>query len=190
MSHPPAELRILEPRKFLLGTGNPDSLQNVISATLPDGAVCYVLDQRDWYVLDKFSTDPVSGTDVVAATTGRWKRQFSLLPSGVQQTIDFPISIAAVQDSTALIPANAIVYSCMVEIITPYTVGASITVGRAGALSLLQSASDNLPTAPNLYQVVQRTPWGGTQLPVTVSVAGAPIAGDGYCVVSYSQPNP
>jgi hypothetical protein len=36
-----------------------------------------VLDQRDWYVLDKFSTDPVSGTDVVAATTGRWKRQIA-----------------------------------------------------------------------------------------------------------------
>jgi hypothetical protein len=110
--------------------------------------------------------------------------------SGGIQTIDFPIAIAATQDSLTPIPANAVVYSCMVQVVTPYTGGTVITVGRVGSLALLQSASDNLPTAANLYQTVQRTPWGATQLPVRVSVAGAPIAGAGFCVVSYSLPNP
>jgi len=110
--------------------------------------------------------------------------------SGGIRTINFPIAIAAIQDSLTPIPANAVVYSCMVQVVTPYTGGTVIAVGRVGSLSLLQSASDNLPTAANLYQAVQRTPWGVAQLPVRVSVAGAPIAGDGYCVISYSLPNP
>jgi hypothetical protein len=77
MSSPYADSRILAPRDVLLGTGNPKSLQNVNTYPLPDGAACYVLDQRDWFVLDKNSTDPASGTDVVVAIVGRWKRSYS-----------------------------------------------------------------------------------------------------------------
>jgi hypothetical protein len=141
------------------------------------------------------ATVPATYTDIAKAIAAVYTELETFLTnssgnlSGGIQTIDFPITIAAIQDSLTPIPANAVVYSCIVQIVTPYTGGTLITVGRAGSLSLLQSASDNLATAANLYQAVQRTPWGGTQLPVRVSVAGAPVAGNGYCVVSYSLPN-
>ena len=109
--------------------------------------------------------------------------------SGGIQVIDFPIGIAATQDSVTSILLNAIVYSCTVQVVTPYSPGTVITVGRVGALDLLQLATDNAPTLANLYQVVQRTPWGAATLPVRVSVAGAPAVGAGFCSVQYSVPD-
>lgn len=52
----PADLRILDPRQTLTGTGAPNSLENVIVDKLPNGALCYVVDQKKLFMLDKFST--------------------------------------------------------------------------------------------------------------------------------------
>jgi hypothetical protein len=73
----PADLRILEPRAVLLGLGNPNSLQNILVDQLPDGAICYVLDQGRPHVLRKFSTAAVSSPAVIAtargaSVPGRW----------------------------------------------------------------------------------------------------------------------
>jgi hypothetical protein len=76
--HSPADLRILEPRAVLLGAGNPNSLQNIIAAQIPNGALCYVVDQSRFYVFDKFSTAAVSSPTVIAtargaSVPGRWR---------------------------------------------------------------------------------------------------------------------
>lgn len=141
------------------------------------------------------ATIPATYIDIAKAIAAVYTELETLLTnssgslSGGIQTIDFPITTAVIQDSITPIPANAIVYSCTVQIVTPFTAGSSIIVGRVGALDLLQLATDNLATAADLYQVSQRTPWGGASLVVRVSVAGAPVAGAGYCFVQYSLPN-
>jgi hypothetical protein len=184
MSHPPAELRILEPRKFLLGTGNPDSLQNVISATLPDGAVCYVLDQRDWYVLDKFSTDPVSGTDVVAATTGRWKRQI-VASSGVapvaQTFFVDEVNFSASPTGTLSAPYRTI----------QQAIDQAVVLGWA-YVNIMVAPSDYVdPIAIPLDLAVAITGWGKNALPtlsgaitITGGISSAERVSFENCVIS------
>ena len=66
--------RLLAPRAVLLGTGGSDSLQNVNTTNLPDGALCWVNDQLAVYALHKQSSAPPSGVTVVqpASGPGRW----------------------------------------------------------------------------------------------------------------------
>lgn len=67
-------LRLLAPCASLLGTSDPDALQNLNTTTLPDGALAWVQDQFALYVLNKTSTASPSGTSVVrpASGPGRW----------------------------------------------------------------------------------------------------------------------
>jgi len=109
--------------------------------------------------------------------------------SGANRTIKLAITNAATQDSATTIPANATVLSCTLDIQTPYSGGATVSVGPAGSVALLQATTDNLATTAGSYEVVQDTPWGASDLAVRVTVAGAPAAGAGYCIVTYTQPN-
>ena len=77
---PPPQGRVLGPAQVLLGPGNPVALQNINGQTLPDGAMCWVIDQQAWYTFQKFSTASPSGTLTVAtvqgtSVAGRWVRQ-------------------------------------------------------------------------------------------------------------------
>ena len=62
--------RILSPRMLLGGSGDPNSLENVIVGPLESGAVCWVLDQSSFYRLDKTSGLPVSAPAVIATGQG------------------------------------------------------------------------------------------------------------------------
>lgn len=66
--------RILAPRAQLTGAGDGDALTNVIPDPLPNGSICYVVSESDYYKLDKFSTAPPVPPLVVATATGvgRW----------------------------------------------------------------------------------------------------------------------
>jgi hypothetical protein len=89
------------------------------------------------------------------------------------------------------IPAGATVVRCDVNITTKYSGGTKITVGRAGALTLLQDTTDNHPDAiPDDYPNLQVTPWGGVTLPVVVTILGGPVVGAGNVAVLYCQPLP
>jgi len=73
-------LELLSPRPLLQGSGNSDALENVVAAMLPNGALCFVLDQRALYALDKFSTAAVSPPNIIAtsfgpAVAGRWVKR-------------------------------------------------------------------------------------------------------------------
>jgi hypothetical protein len=70
MSEPYAEARILASRPVLQGTGDPTSLENVIVDPYPNGAVCYVVDQSDFYVLQKSSMATVAAPDTIATIRG------------------------------------------------------------------------------------------------------------------------
>lgn len=58
----------------VLAPGNPDDIQNINTAPLPNGAHCYVISRRACFVLNKFSTVAANGTEVLApiAGGGRW----------------------------------------------------------------------------------------------------------------------
>jgi len=72
MQHAPADLRILTPRPTLSGTGDADSLQNVNTTELPDGALAYVLELNLAYRLHKLLVPPIVGTLAPAAGPGVW----------------------------------------------------------------------------------------------------------------------
>jgi hypothetical protein len=74
MQNADTALRLLTPRPTLLGTGDADSLQNVNTTELPNGALCWVVSNATLYRLDAAST-AASAPDAVivpAAGPGRW----------------------------------------------------------------------------------------------------------------------
>lgn len=124
------------------------------------------------------------------STTSSWLQEgSSQQTSGSVRCIKFAIGTSASYSSASDIPANATILSATVDVTTPYSGGATISVGRTGSTSLLQATTDNLPTAANLYKVEQNTAWGGSALPVLVTIGGTPGAGVGTVVVLYTQPN-
>jgi len=111
--------------------------------------------------------------------------------TGANRVIRYTITNAATQDSVTTIPASAIVGRCEVKITTPYSGGASISVGRAGSLALIMPPTGNTPqgASGNIYRRFQDTDWGGSALVVRTTITGAPAAGAGVIIVHYMTPN-
>lgn len=109
--------------------------------------------------------------------------------SGSLRSIQYAVTNAASQDSASKVPANAFVRSCLFEVTTPYSGGATVSIGQAGSLALLQATTDNLATVVNQYEVQQRTAWGASALAIRTTVAGAPAAGAGVVNVTYELPD-
>ena len=109
--------------------------------------------------------------------------------SGSMRVIRHAITNAASQSSTAIVPANAVARSVTLDIVTPYSAGATITVGQTGTPALLAATTDCLATVAGQYEVVQDTAWGASALAVLITVAGSPAAGAGFCVVHYTVPD-
>lgn len=106
---------------------------------------------------------------------------------GAIKQIRFAIGTSTVSSSTQ-IPANAVVSDCQVKITTPYSGGATISVGRTGATSLLVATTDNLPQSTDTFDLPQDTAWGASPLAVLVTIGGSPGAGAGVVIVNYSLP--
>jgi len=101
------------------------------------------------------------------------------------RAIRYVIGTGATQDSVGLLPTNAIVTDTRIKITTPYSVGATITVGQAGSLTLFQETADNNPQAPagDIFAKLQDT--AATNLVVRTTIAGAPAAGAAVVIVGY-----
>jgi hypothetical protein len=106
---------------------------------------------------------------------------------GAIKQIRFVIGTSTVSSATS-IPANAVVSDCQVKITTPYSGGATISVGRTGSTSLLMATTDNLPQSSDTFQSEQDTAWGASPLAVLVTIGGSPGAGAGVVIVNYSIP--
>jgi hypothetical protein len=124
--------------------------------------------------------DPVGPNDFVT------KQSLTGL-AGVMNVIRFAIGTGATQDSTTSIPANAVVTDCKLDVQTPYSGGATISIGQPGTLTEFQATTDNNPQAAGIYQLMQDTAVVGAGV-VRVTVAGAPGAGAGFVVVEYAVP--
>jgi hypothetical protein len=109
--------------------------------------------------------------------------------SGATYMIRLPITNAASQSSATQMPANAIVYDARLDVTTPYSAGATVSLGITGTPALFMATTDNTATVANLYQVEQDTAVGASAAALLVTVAGAPAAGAGFAIVLFSVPN-
>lgn len=123
------------------------------------------------------------------AGTSAWLLEASPAIGGAVREIRYTVSNSATQDSATQIPANAVVVAAELIVTTPFSGGATVSIGQAGSVSLLQATSDNLATVAGSYQVMQDTAWGGSALAVRTTVGGAPAAGAGRVCVRYTVPN-
>lgn len=131
----------------------------------------------------------VRGADPVGVDDLATKRYVDLGSAlGAVKQIRFVIGTAATASSTTQIPANAIISDCQVKITTPYSGGATISVGRTGSTALLQTTTDNLPQSSDTFEVTQDTAWGASPLAVLTTIGGSPGAGAGVVIVNYSVP--
>lgn len=108
------------------------------------------------------------------------------LVTGSVRSVRIELTTAATQTSTKEIPANAVVLRTRVNIVTPFSVGTLISVGRTSAMTMLQAPTDNLATQAGVYEVPQETSWL-TAGAVEVNIDGTPNVGDGFVVVEYTQ---
>jgi hypothetical protein len=108
--------------------------------------------------------------------------------SGATYMIRLPITTAASQSSATQIPANAYVYSAELDITTPYSAGATITLGVTGTAAAFMATTDSTVTLAGIYEVPQDT-LVSSAAALLVTVAGAPSAGAGTAIVLYSVPN-
>ena len=110
--------------------------------------------------------------------------------TGAIRTIRFIVDNSASQDSDTSIPANARVFDCNFEVTTAYSGGATVAIGNSTTANLIMLATENnAQKAGRTYAKEQDTGWGGSDLPVRVTVTGSPAAGAGVVVVKYASPN-
>lgn len=153
-------------------------------------AVLSALDGRSIYTSIAFAGGTVTfraqAYYVWVAANTAWSLESSASLAGAVREIRYAITNAnGAQDSATQIPAGAQVISAEVNITTPYSGGATISVGQAGGVSLLQLVGDNSPQAVGIYQVMEDTAWGGSPLAIRTTIAGAPAAGAGFTSVRY-----
>lgn len=107
--------------------------------------------------------------------------------TGARRVMRFTVDNSAAQNSVNEIPQNARVLECTFEVTTPYSGGATVSIGYTGAVAAFQATTDNLPQTAAAYVVDQDTLVPSDQT-VLVTVSGAPAAGAGVVIVEFSSP--
>jgi hypothetical protein len=127
--------------------------------------------------------DPVVAQDFV--TLGYFNAN---PPTGSTTTLRMAVGTGASQSSVSSIPANAVVESVMLDVTTPFSGGATVSIGQTGSTALLMGTSDNFPQTAGQYYIAEDTPWGASALPLLITVGGAPSAGVAIAKVEFSVP--
>jgi hypothetical protein len=139
---------------------------------------------------DVDATAAIAGTKVspdfgsqVVTTTG------TVTGTGLVKRVRFTFNNGATTSSAFSLPSGAVVSNCQIKITTPFSGGATISVGQSGHVSDFQTTSDNNPqgTANDIYEKIQDSAVAGIGA-VLVTVGGSPAAGAGVCIVDYSVP--
>jgi hypothetical protein len=97
--------------------------------------------------------------------------------------IRFTLGTATASSATS-IPIGSIIITAQLDVTTPYTAGATISIGQTGSVSEFMAVGDNNPQATGLYETPQDTAAASTN-PVLATVAGAPAAGAAQVIVRY-----
>jgi hypothetical protein len=110
------------------------------------------------------------------------------LTPGNLNEIQFAVGLATVSSATSL-PPGAVINFVSIVVVLGYSVGATISVGRAGAPTLLMAPGDSDVQVIDEYEALQTTQFGGASLPILATVAGGPAVGAALVTVKYSLPN-
>jgi hypothetical protein len=109
--------------------------------------------------------------------------------AGATYMIRTALGTAAATSSATQIPANAIIYDARLDVTTPYSAGATISLGITGTVALFMGTGDSTPQVAGLYQIMQDTSVGASAAALLGTIAGAPAAGAASMIVLYSVPN-
>lgn len=107
--------------------------------------------------------------------------------TGAVRTIRKVIDNSAAQDTTFLPPANCRILSASFEVTTPYSGGATVSVGKVGDLELLMAATDIDAQTADTYEIEQDTDFGASAV-IRVTITGSPAAGAGVLLVKLANP--
>lgn len=148
-----------------------------IQAALSGGTITFQTDSI--YIWDNPSTTWIKIGDIGSVT-------------GAIRLIRYAITNAATQDSTSTIPTTAFIVKSRLQLTTPYSGGATISVGQPGATTAFMLTTDNDPVgyaANDAFEVPQDTAAVSPANVVRTTVGGSPAAGAGIVSVWYSSPN-
>lgn len=101
--------------------------------------------------------------------------------------IRFPITKSPFQNSVSWVPEGSLVIQTVVDIVTPFSNGTQISVGRQSDPDILMEADANAPTVPGLYTSDDDIVWGAPSR-VLITVTGSPSVGSGFCLISFAMP--
>lgn len=104
--------------------------------------------------------------------------------TGARRTIHKAIDNSASQDTTTSIPAGNYVFGCWLEVTTPYSAGATISVGDTATADKFMGTDQNDPQTADKYHVKQHTQQVAQSV-VRVTVGGVPAAGAGVLAVEF-----
>lgn len=124
---------------------------------------------------------PAAGDDLTT------KAYVDGLSGSAVREIRLPIALASVA-SASKIPANGIITEVLLNVITPYSGGATMQAGLAGTLDALFGTSDVNLQQVGAYRFSADLVWGALA-GVTVTLAGAPTAGASTLTVKYAVPD-
>ena len=98
------------------------------------------------------------------------------------------LDTTATQDSTVVIDTNSQVTQLMLNIVTPFSGGTTIKVGKVGTLDLLLDTTETDVTVLENYLFYRDIVWGLAS-DVQVTIAGAPAAGSAILIINYALAN-
>ncbi len=107
---------------------------------------------------------------------------------GAVKEIRIPIGTLTSYSSTATIPSGAYVQDVEVIITTPFSAGATISVGQTGSTSAFMATDGNNPQTAGEYVQFQDTPANASGLAALVTIGGSPAAGAGVVKVHFATP--
>ncbi len=106
---------------------------------------------------------------------------------GAVAAAQFALALATA-DSTTALAANATPLRAKVQIVTAYSPGATISIGKAGGgVDLLMVVGDINPQVQGIYEVsLVGVSWGAGAAVVRATVAGGPAVGAAIVIVEYA----
>lgn len=107
--------------------------------------------------------------------------------TGAIRAIRYAITNGAQQDSVAELPANNRVFEAILIVTTPYSGGATISIGTTADADAFMLTTQNKPQTAKTYSVEQDNTVGGSDSVVRTTIAGAPAAGAGVVIVKFSN---
>jgi len=94
---------------------------------------------------------------------------------------------SATYSSTKLIPANSRILKVSLEVGTPYSASATISIGYSGTVDAVMTTAQNVPQTAATYEIGQDTAWDSSAAAVLVTISDTPAAGAGVVIIEYSS---